>query len=373
MPQTLIPPTRQARGPSRWLATGGRWIHRNFTRENVIQTFKTLASVVPLTILIWVYAEREQIRQEPDVSISIEVRCNDPRRVVSLKKPYPDKVVVAELDGPPSTLDAVVERLERRSGDEPAVEIFVDPLLEPGMVHEIDTAAALSANPLFRGISISSCQPPKLEVYVDELEERDLEVQAPAGITNLVGPPVFTPRTVKVRGPKESLDELEKQHKLIAEAELGSFEAMNVPGPHDFPVVRIKPLDDPNVTFSPPNVEAVVSVRESDVSGTIRSVPIWVYGPPDVMARCHVELSNPVLTNVKVTGPAESIDLVNRPDYSPKPHALLEIKNEDELGKPLERLVRFDLPPDLKLHVNEELSQQKIDFRLVPLDQHAGD
>ena len=364
MSQTLLPPTRPVRGPAKWLADARRWAHRNFTRDNLIQALKTFASVGPLTILIWIYAEREGIRPQPDISIAIEVRCNDPRRIVSLQKPYPDKVVVADLAGPASTLDNVVQRLERHSGDEPAVEIFVDPTLATGMVHDIDTAQALAGTPMFRGVTVTNCQPPKLEVLVDELEEKEVEVQAPPGITNLTGPPVFTPHTVKVRGPKESIDAL--GDKLVAIADLTGLDGMNVPGPHDFPVVRIKPLDDPNLSFAPSNVEAVVSVRESDVAGTIRSVPIWVYGTPDVMAKYHVELTNPVLTNVKVTGPQDKIDLVNRPDFFPKPHALLEINGDDEPGKPLQRRVTFDLS-GLGLHVDDEISQHPVDFSLTEL------
>jgi hypothetical protein len=371
MPDTLDYSLRRSRARSRWITNQSRWLARNFTRDNLFQGLRTLAAVGPLTILIWIYAEREQVRPEPDVSISIEVRCSDPQRIVTLRKPYPDKVVVAELDGPSSTLDSVLEKLERRSSDQPAVEIPIDPTLEPGRIHEINTAAALAANPMFRGLTIRDCQPPQVDVYVDQLEERDLEVAPPDGITNLVGPPVFNPRTVRVRGPREAIAELDKEHKLLAVADLTVFDAMNVPGPHEFPVVRIRPLDDPSITFTPNTVDATVSVRESDVPGTIRSVPIWVYGPPEVMSRYRVELTNPVLTNVKVTGPADKIDLVNRPDFSPHPHALLEIRNDDEPNKPLQRILRFDLPPDLGLHVNEEISQQKIDFRLI--DAHPVD
>jgi hypothetical protein len=339
-------------------------MHRSFTRENLVQACKTLASVVPLTVLIWLYAEREQIRTQPNVSIAIEVRCNDPRRIVSLQKPYPDKVIVADLTGPPSTLDGVVERLERHTGDDPAVEIFIDPTLETGQSHEIDTATALAKNPMFLGTTIDHCQPAKLEVLVDALEEVDVEVKPPPDITNLTGPPVFTPHTVKLRGPQGAIEDLRQAGKLLAIADLSGIDGMNVPGPHDFSVVRINPLDNSSLAFSPASVEAAVSVRESDVPGTIRSVPIWVFGPPDVMAKYRVDLGGQaVLTNVKVTGPADKIDLVNRPDFSPRPHALLEIKDGDEAGKPLQRRVTFDLS-GLGLHVNDEISEHPIDFTL---------
>jgi hypothetical protein len=104
-------------------------------------------------------------------------------------------------------------------------------------------------------------------------------------------------------------------------------------------------------------------VRESDVSGTIRSVPIWVFVPPDLMGKYRVDLPNPVLTNVKVTGPADKIAMVNQPDFSPKPRARLVISGDDEPGKPLQRQVTFDLA-DLGLHVDE---QHTVDFSLVEI------
>jgi hypothetical protein len=368
MPDTVIPKAPQQAPPQRglsiWLARTARWLHRSFTRENLIQCCKTLASVVPLTVLIWIYAEREQIRTQPNVSIAIEVRCNDPRRVVSLQKPYPDKLIVADLTGPPSTLDGVVERLERHTGEDP-VEIFIDPTLATGMVHsDIDAAQELAKNPIFQGVTISNCQPAKLAVLVDALGEVDVEVKPPPDITNLTGPPVFTPHTVKVRGPQGAIDDLTKQGKLVAIADLSGLDGMNVPGPHDFPVVRISPLDNPALSFSPASVEAAVSVKESDVPGTIRSVPIWVYGPPDIMAKYRVDLGGQaVLTNVKVTGPADKIVLANQPDFLPRPHALLEIKDTDKVGEPLERRVTFDLS-GLGLHVSDDISEQPIKFTL---------
>jgi hypothetical protein len=54
---------------------------------------------------------------------------------------------------------------------------------------------------------------------------------------------------------------------------------------------------------------------------------------------------------VKVTGPSDKIELVNKPGFA-KPHALLEIHDDDEPGKPLQREVTFNLE-GLGLHVDE--------------------
>ena len=47
-----------------------RQIASLFTRENLVNFARTMAWVVPLTILIWVYAEREQVATAPGRSTS---------------------------------------------------------------------------------------------------------------------------------------------------------------------------------------------------------------------------------------------------------------------------------------------------------------
>src|SRR5215211_3341785 len=58
-----------------------------FTRENVVSNLKTLAWVIPLTLLIWIYAEREQVAPAKDVAVPFELQSVDTDRVVSLKPP----------------------------------------------------------------------------------------------------------------------------------------------------------------------------------------------------------------------------------------------------------------------------------------------
>src|SRR6478735_8471482 len=76
---------------SRWQ----RFVSR-FTRENVISHLKTLAWVVPLTLLIWIYAEREQVDTPEDVAVPFELFSVDRGRVVSLPAPQ-DKNLILTL------------------------------------------------------------------------------------------------------------------------------------------------------------------------------------------------------------------------------------------------------------------------------------
>src|SRR5262249_40168890 len=68
------------------------------SRENVGNFFKTLAWVAPLTILIWVYAEREQVTTDQPVTIPVAMKDANPNRVVRLLNA--DNNITAALTGP---------------------------------------------------------------------------------------------------------------------------------------------------------------------------------------------------------------------------------------------------------------------------------
>src|SRR4051794_11166045 len=65
------------------LSSEWRRIALGFTRDNVISNLKTLAYVIPLTLLIWIYAEREQVATTKDVAVPFELQSVDPDRVVT--------------------------------------------------------------------------------------------------------------------------------------------------------------------------------------------------------------------------------------------------------------------------------------------------
>src|SRR5438552_16156395 len=81
-----------------------------FTRDNVIGHMKTLAWVIPLTLLIWIWAEREQVQPAKDVSVPFELVSPDANRVVTLNPPQ-DKNLILELSGPQGRLQELLNRL----------------------------------------------------------------------------------------------------------------------------------------------------------------------------------------------------------------------------------------------------------------------
>lgn len=341
-----------------------RWFVRTFTIENVFSTFKTLAWVVPLTILIWVYAEREQTWREPDVTIPIGVRSADPSRIVRLQR---DSSVRATLIGPRAQVEKVISLLSRQA-DTPLVQVEADRRLEPGRVWSVEIKRALADHPLFKsmGVSVPDCQPSQLPIFVDELFETPVEVTVPPTLTNLASA-AFEPRTVQVRGPASILKD--QTRSLRVTAKLAEREELRVPGAHEIAAVPLEcSIDDPSVTVQPATVKATIDVNQADVPLTIPSMTVMVTMPGSMLQEYRVEYDN-ILTNVKVFGSPDKIKMLGDPKFEPKPKARLEITSEDVGKGRIDRKVQFDLPKDV--YVSKDDEGRKVTFKLVK--QGGGD
>ena len=177
--------------------------------------------MVPFTILIWVYAERQQVGKETDVTLPIDVRIDNDQRVVTLVRPA-DKNVLVTLNGSQSSIDRF--RSEIHGGS--PLEIVVDPKSSTEQVQSITTAATLNATHLLQryGITVSNCDPPELKVDVDVLDTYDVAVQAPLDEPRIVGQPIFVPATVRLSGPRRAMP----THR-VAYAELTGLDVLNKP------------------------------------------------------------------------------------------------------------------------------------------------
>src|SRR5688572_310859 len=79
--------------------------HNSLTRENLIAHAKTFAWVAPLTLLIWIYAEREQVNIREDEPVPFELVNGDGNRVVSLRQ---DTNLILKLTGPRAAVEDVL-------------------------------------------------------------------------------------------------------------------------------------------------------------------------------------------------------------------------------------------------------------------------
>ena len=317
--------------------------------------------MVPLTLLIWVYAEREQVKTET-VMIPVQVVSTDPNRVVTLDDPKKSQTTItATVSGPKAKLDQVRERLDDRSSNGP-LRIEVGPNV--GVGRQRVSAVRLSDDPLFaaNGVTVTSPQPESIEVYVDPVVERNVPVKPQPGFTSLQ-PPKFDPPTVKVRGPARVLDEAATS--LVAFASLNDRPELAGLGSGENARVELKDVQltlsvrDPNVAIvGKPSVTATAE-RVPLSEWTYEYVPVLVTAPFGLSDEFKVELKETTVKNVTVIGPKEKVDrlkelLKRTSPPPPQPKAVFEIPPDAPAG-PGTATIKYDLG-DLEKELGPGLS-----------------
>jgi hypothetical protein len=295
----------------RAVASEARRFYYGMTRENVASFLKTIAWAVPLTILIWVYAESEQQVPATDVPIAIVVKSRDPAKIVTLERGV--QTITCDLVGPRSNLDRFKASLS------PASPIVID--LDTGPMSDredyIPTLDKLSDNQQIKdaGITVEKCDPAMLPVYVDTLEKRSLPVKAPADVP--VHDATFDPPTVSASGPRRFLILMDS-----VVADISTLPELNVPGAH--PPLTVSLLPDPSgtVTYDPNQVKATLTVAQKDVTDHI-NVNILLAVSPQVSDGYSITPKYPVIPQLDVSGPPDEIAKLK--DKEVIPHALLEI------------------------------------------------
>lgn len=322
------------------------WAQHTFSREQVVAGLKTLLWVAPLTLLIWVYAEREQIATLPNpVTIPVTVTSNDPTRIVTLTRPT-DPFVMATITGPRAQLDALRERLESRNSA--PVHIEVEKGREPG-THRIP-ASRVGQDKRFAdaGVTVTGLQPELIEVVVDNLVEVDADVRSTGKLSTMfLKEPTFEPAAVKVRGPESVLNAAKAEGRLFVPADLTGrpeiaaaaerrAETVTVPDVEVAP-----PLKDARVTVAGPKMVSATVYLKAGREYTIPTMSVFVVSPPGLL-KDHVVSYDDQLRDVTVIGPEEEIEKLGREAYKAK--AMFEISIDDAgLGQRTAQL-KYDLP-----------------------------
>jgi hypothetical protein len=322
------------------------------SRDQVTNFLKNLVWVAPLTLLIWIYAEREQTVTLSGVTFPVDVRTSDHNRLVTLRRPA-DKNVIVELSGPRARLDRVRDLLQPRPDGAP-VQIYVDPQIGEGG-QELLTVSQINNQPVFKnnGITVKGAQPPYLVVDIDSYREVDVPVKAPPEVENqLTDQTFFVPSIVKLRAPSQVLDEAEKANALVVYADVSRREEFktktglqkldNVPV---YWMIRGR-VQREHVTLSPLAVTANLDVKPRDETYEVGSVPIFNETPKGLQERFAVEYDTPI-SNLKVTGPKEQIDLIRSGQFTVK--ARLEISSLDPTDVLTRKPLKFELPPGVTL------------------------
>src|SRR5262245_2022990 len=104
------------------------WVRSLLTREAMFDGVRTGAWVIPLTVLIWIYAEQQQ-RTDDKLQIPVNIRSTDPDRIISL--PRGADLPMVDVRGPKSAIEDLKADLNR-AGDNRLIDIDVPDSLPPG-------------------------------------------------------------------------------------------------------------------------------------------------------------------------------------------------------------------------------------------------
>lgn len=311
-----------------------RWSHR------VRDALAMLAWVVPLTLLIWLYAEREQLSRTTLV-VSVQLLPGTPNEII-----IPNRTTATlTLTGPRARLESLRASV---SGQPLALPVP----RSPGREHELQLAGLFAELPHLQrsGITVTKCEPPVLNVFIDEYVEREVPVTAPVLRADLQAPPVFEPRSVRVRAPATELQRRLSAGEPIAVADMASLPQLRQPGTHTVPSVPLKSLGE-TISFRPASVKVEFGIVEQQTRQyRIPSVIIEVRKPLAVEGKLLVDVNPAVLTNVEVVGPAAVIEQMERDAVRGiAPVAILRISAENIAARRGNKSVQFDLPEGVRV------------------------
>lgn len=364
---TRLPPAR--RHTLNYYAAAARRSARDaFSRESLVSSLKSLGWVAPLTVLIWIYAEREQLSTLKNFSIPFEIKSSDPRQVITVLRPD-NAVVSADVRGPRARLDQLRDLFSAR-GTDAAARIEIDPR-NIGVGRQTIGAERIEADPRFQeyGIDLNNIQPRLIEIEVDELVDRQVDVRVPENVPNLAGA-VFEPNKIKVTVPKSQLDKL-RGAPLVAYADFASVPQIKTPGRHEKVPVRVIVPAVSRAQLATPTVNATFEVRQTETSYTIDAIPLSVSYARSVEDQgLRAELSEDSIPSVTVIGPAETIraikEAIEKGDLADndQPKAILEVIDDNAPeGTPRSRAPRYLLPPGVR--VSPEDAKRTVEFSLV--------
>lgn len=340
---------------------------------------KTWSIVIPVTLLIWVFAEAESLRTL-NVATSFAIR-----------PPVDQRQVVDAIDdaGQPIA-DGGAARRRTVSIEGPAAAIqWAETVLREGVVltpgmgeqfgssrgsRELDLAAVLRSYPPLQGlgVTIKSVDPPRVRVVVDDVVERKVGVvvELPDGQTD--GPPVVSPPEVVMRIPSEAAAKLPEGAQAVARIDRSTWDRL-VPGRRESVPVSVqlpKSLEGVrNVTITPARVTIDLTVRSRTDSVTIPTVPVHIRAPAAELERWDVKIKGRALLNdVKITGPADVIQRIRDGGvtvvaYVPLTYEDLErqITSKEAVYADLPTTVRFEPEtPLIELEITRRASEPDV-------------
>ena len=340
----------------------GRRLRRGWTRQRARDVALTLVYVVPLTLLIWVWAQDQQIETATQQNVTVAVNHTDAQKVVTLLgsesgerlKRGPDGTLFADLtlQGPRVGLNAVIKtlrdeapnspfKLELRGGSTKRTTVALrDPLAESALLRDA-------------GVGVLEVSPADVIVSIEDKKQVQATVVAGGNLPegDLAAPPVFDPPTVALEGPAGEIDRLigpDGTAKVVAE-----MPADAEPGEQTQTVAVHLPkafADAPAVALGRQNVKATFTRKQKQrVELALGPVALVVAKPAAMESSVIGKTERDTLSGLVVEGPREAIDRLRGDESAVQ--AIVTLRRYDDAAEPqtIRRQVRVWLPEGVAL------------------------
>ncbi len=283
------------------------------------QTIRNLFLVTALTALVWVFAEAESVRTRTvRFDLVFEAEPTSTRFIhVTDSSAFPGRVTVA-LEGSVAALDAV-ERVARSTLKFAPTSEGIP--ADPGE-HTIDIKTLLRAHPALRalGATVESVDPPAVKVDVDNMKLKELPIRVETAGLEISGTPDVSPAVAQLIVPERVLAKLKPEAAATVALDPATATKL-VPGQRTtIPGLAVKlPAElvgQPGIRIEPAAASVTLSVRNRTSSIVLARVPVDVRLPAQDIDRWSVSIpaDDRVLTDVRIVGPNELVERVQRGD-----------------------------------------------------------
>ena len=261
--------------------------------------FRTFLWVAPLTVLIWIYAEREQIDKAPEVRVPIKLVSKATDRIITVVSPT-DRIVSLDIQGPRASLNELRDVLAKAP-----LEVYITP--EIGYDGDISLAEPISKSDLFKtyAATVSAARPP-VKIKVEAKAAKRIPVK-PRLQDKFVGSVTFEPESVIVEGPKDTLESI-KPENLVAYADMSDF-VSKAPGSYVQDVLISLGSNYVEGVTMKESVRAKVEIAKS-APYNISAIPIVLQINGLILSSDSFKVTTTPATvaGIDVVGPADAIE-----------------------------------------------------------------
>jgi len=325
----------------------------------MLKQWPTILVVSLVTVVIWLFAEGENIRRDSIVATVQVVPPANSNIVAWVQSDSPwDGRVTVNLSGPTIGIDNARARLRQPILLTPGVEGFS---AAPGD-HTLDLRTLLRSVPELRvtGVSVEATEPRTIVAHADVLESVELPVRVEIAAAELDGVPEPNPARVQIQLPSLARSRVTADTALIVRLGPETLAGL-ARGRRE--TIQAAPFELPpelmgirGIRLGAPSARVSLTLRERTASEVLASVPVQIRIAPVNLARYRVSIAeaDQFLRDVRVTGPSEEIARIRRGEL--RVIAMVTLSAQELASGITSKAATFtDLPTSLQFQVEDPI------------------